>query len=104
MKPSAHARKAGVWSRELLTKLKMSQVPYILSSLSKPGEMEMLVILLGEILMGVLAYRRAKANGTLPGPAPEIEATEPHVQQPLGPNATRKEKILHWLGIEEIRD
>ena len=61
----------------------------------------MLLILLGEILMGVLAYRRAKANGTLPGPAPEIEATEPYVQQPLGPNATRKEKILHWLGLEE---
>jgi len=66
--------------------------------------MEMLLILLGEILMGVLAYRRAKANGTLPERAPKGEEKEPYVQQPLGPNATRKEKILHWLGIEEIPD
>ncbi len=64
----------------------------------------MLLILLGEILMGVLAYRRAKANGTLPAPAPKAEARETYVQLPLGPNATRKEKILHWLGIEEIVD
>ena len=66
--------------------------------------MKVLLILLGEILMGVLAYRRAKANGTLPEPAPKAEAREPYVQLPLGPNATRKEKILHWLGIEEIPD
>ncbi len=66
--------------------------------------MDMLLILLGEILMGVLAYRRAKANGTLPEPKPKEEAREPYVQLPLGPNATRKEKILHWLGIEEVDD
>lgn len=64
----------------------------------------MLLILLGEILMGVLAYRRAKAIGTLPEPAPKAEDREPYVQLPLGPNATRKEKILDWLGIEEIPD
>ena len=64
----------------------------------------MLLILLGEILMGVLAYRRAKANGTLPEPAPKAQEREPYFQQPLGPNASRKEKILHWLGIEEIPD
>ncbi len=64
----------------------------------------MLLIILGEILMGVLAYRRAKANGTLPEPTPKAEDREPYVQLPLGPNATRKEKILHWLGIEEIPD
>ena len=61
----------------------------------------MLLILLGEILMGVLAYRRAKVNGTLPEPAPKAEERGPYIQQPLGPTATRKEKILHWLGIEE---
>ena len=65
---------------------------------------DMLLIFLGEILLGVLAYRRAKANGTLPSQASEIEATEPYVPQPLGPNATRKERILHWLGIEEMPD
>lgn len=64
----------------------------------------MLLILLGEILMGVLAYRRAKANRTLPEPLPNAEEREPYVQQPWGPNATRTEKILNWLGIEEIRD
>ena len=62
----------------------------------------MLLILLGEILMGVLAYRRAKANGTLPAPEPKAEEKEPSVQQPLRSNASRKEKILYWLGIEEI--
>ena len=66
--------------------------------------MNVLLILLGEILMGVLAYRRAKANGTLPAPAPKAEAREPYAQMPLGLSATRKEKILHWLGIEEIPD
>lgn len=64
----------------------------------------MLLILLGEILMGVMAYRRAKANGTLPEPKPKAEEKDPYVQLPLGPDATRKEKILHWLGIEEIAD
>ena len=64
----------------------------------------MLLILLGEILMGVLAYRRAKANGTLPATMPKAEEREPYIQQPLGPNATRKEKILHWLGIEKSTD
>ncbi len=64
----------------------------------------MLLILLGEILMGVLAYRRAKANGTLPEPTARAEERVPYVQLPLGPNATRKEKILNWLGIEEIPD
>lgn len=44
----------------------------------------MLLILLGEILMGVLAYRRAKANGTLPEPAPKAEENDPYVQLPLG--------------------
>ena len=64
----------------------------------------MLLILLGEFLMGVLAYRRAKANGTLSEPAPSPEEREPFVQRPLGPNATRTEKLLYWLGIEEVRD
>ncbi len=64
----------------------------------------MILILLGEILLGVVAYRRAKAKGALPEPAPKAEDREPYVQRPLGPNATRKEKILHWLGIEEIHD
>jgi hypothetical protein len=64
----------------------------------------MLLILLGEILMGVLAYRRTKAKGALPEPDPMAEEKEPYVQQPLGPNATRKEKILYWLGLEETTD
>lgn len=64
----------------------------------------MLLILLGEILMAVLAYRRAKANGMLPEPAPKTEDREPYRQEPLAPNATRKQRILYWLGIEEEVD
>ena len=61
----------------------------------------MLLILLGEILIGVLAYRRAKANGTLPEPTSKAEEREPYIAKPLPPNATRLQKIAHWLGLEE---
>ena len=64
----------------------------------------MLLILLGEILMGYLAYRRAKANGTLPEPARNVEPTEPYVPKVLGPDATRFERIANWLGVEKTGD
>lgn len=63
----------------------------------------MLLIILGEILIGVLAYRTAKKNGTLPEPKPKAEP-EPYVQRPLDPNATRLEKIAYWLGLEETEE
>ncbi len=63
----------------------------------------MLLILLGEILIGVLAYRAAKKNGTLPPPKPKVER-ETYVQRPLDPDATRLEKIAHWLGLEETEE
>ena len=60
----------------------------------------MILIVLGEILIGVLAYRAAKKNGTLPAAKPK-EERETYVQRPLEPDATRLEKIAHWLGLEE---
>ncbi len=65
--------------------------------------MEMLLILLGEILIGVLAYRTAKKNGTLPEAKPKEERVT-YVQRPLDPDATRLEKIAHWLGLEETEE
>ena len=62
----------------------------------------MLLVVLGEILMGLLAYRRAKKDGTLPEPEPEVR--EPYVSQPLRPDATRIERFAHWLGLEETPD
>jgi hypothetical protein len=61
----------------------------------------MLLILLGEILIGYLAYRRAKANGTLTKPAAKSAERNTYVSQPLPPDATRLQKIAHWLGLEE---
>lgn len=60
----------------------------------------MLLIVLGEILIGVHAYRAAKKNGTLPEPKP-VEKRVPFVLRPLNPDATRLEKLAHWLGLEE---
>jgi hypothetical protein len=60
----------------------------------------MLLVVLGEILMGLLAYRRAKKDGTLPEP----EVREPYVSKPLRPDATRIERIAHWFGLEETPD
>jgi hypothetical protein len=65
---------------------------------------EMFLIILGEILLGYLVYRRAKANGTLPEKKPQPQEKEPYVPKPLPPNATRLEKIVHWLGLEETED
>ena len=67
-------------------------------------EMLTILVILGEVLIGVLAYRHAKANGTLPEPKPEPAPTEPYVQKPLRPDATRLEKIAHWLGLEETEE
>ena len=64
----------------------------------------MLFVVLGELLMGFLAYRRAKADGTLPEPVVRPQDREPYVPKPLPPNATRLEKIAHWLGLEEDED
>lgn len=64
----------------------------------------MFLIVLGEILMGVLAYRRAKADGTLPDPVVKSQDRAPYEPKPLPPNATRLEKIAHWLGLEEDED
>ena len=60
-----------------------------------------LLIVLGEILMGYLAYRRAKADGTLPDPITENKEPDPYVSMPLRPDATRIERIAHWLGLEQ---
>jgi hypothetical protein len=64
----------------------------------------MFLIVLGEILIGYLAYRRAKANGTLPEPEPRDKPREPYVTRELGPDATRLERIANWLGLEESDD
>jgi len=59
---------------------------------------------LGELLLGYLVYRRAKANGALPEKEPKAELKEAYVPKPLPPNATRLQKIAHWLGLEETED
>ena len=66
----------------------------------------MLLLVLGEVLLGYLVYRRAKANGTLPEPKPKAQAQEreSYVPKPLPPNAPRLQKIAHWLGLEEAED
>jgi hypothetical protein len=64
----------------------------------------LLLLVLGELLLGYLLYRRAKANGTLPDREPKAETREPHVSKPLPPDATRLQKIAHWLGLEETED
>jgi hypothetical protein len=64
----------------------------------------MLLIFLGEILIAYLAYRRAKADGTLAEAAPKVEPPEPYVPKVLGPDATRLERIANWLGLEETDD
>jgi hypothetical protein len=64
----------------------------------------MLLIVLGEILISYLAYRRAKANGTLPEPEPRDNLKEPYVTRELGPDATRFERITNWLGLEKTSE
>jgi hypothetical protein len=56
---------------------------------------------LGELLLGYIVYRRAKTNGTLPEREPKAELKERYVPKPLPPNATRIQKVAHWLGLEE---
>jgi hypothetical protein len=70
----------------------------------KSGVVGMMFIVFGEIILGYLVYRKAKANGTLPEPRPKAQEREPHVSKPLPPNATRLQKIAHWLGLEETED
>jgi hypothetical protein len=64
----------------------------------------MLLLVLGEVLLGYLVYRKAKANGTLPEPKPKAQERELYVAKPLPPNATRLQKIAHWLGLEDTED
>lgn len=64
----------------------------------------MLLLVLGEVLLGYLVYRKAKANGTLPEKEPKAELKDTYVPKPLPPNATRIQKIAHWLGLEETED
>jgi hypothetical protein len=64
----------------------------------------MLLLVLGELLLGYLVYRKAKANGTLPEPKPKAEERVTYIPKPLPPNATRLQKIAHWLGLEETED
>jgi hypothetical protein len=64
----------------------------------------LLLLVLGELLLGYLLYRRAKANGTLPDRETKAETREPYVSKPLPPDATRLQKIAHWLGLEETED
>jgi hypothetical protein len=64
----------------------------------------LLLLVLGEVLLGYLVYRKAKANGTLPEPKPKAQEREAYVPKPLPPNATRLQKIAHWLGLEETED
>lgn len=64
----------------------------------------LLLLVLGEVLLGYLVYRKAKANGTLPEPKQKAQEREDYVPKPLPPNATRLQKIAHWLGLEETED
>lgn len=51
------------------------------------------------LLTAYFRYRNAKADGTL---AQEVAVEQkPYVQKALPDNATRLQKIAHWLGIED---
>jgi len=63
-----------------------------------------LLLVLGELLLGYLVYRKAKASGTLPEAKPEAPEREVYVSKPLPPNATRLQRIAHWLGLEETEE
>jgi hypothetical protein len=64
----------------------------------------MFLVFLGELLIGYLLYRRAKANGLVPEPNPNAQEPEAYIPKPLPPNATRLQKIANWLGLEETED
>lgn len=64
--------------------------------------MEIFFALIGG-LTAYFNYRRRKADGSLAREIEERKAAEASfVQEPLGPNATRRQKIAHWLGFYEI--
>lgn len=63
--------------------------------------MELLFALIGG-LTSYFNYRHDMANGNLPKTRLiDNSSLEEYVPKPLGPNATRLEKIAHWLGIED---
>lgn len=52
------------------------------------------------LLTAYFKYRHAKANGTLTKKE-EKPVAEPYVSKPLGPDATRLQRLAYWLGLEE---
>ena len=52
------------------------------------------------LLTAYFRYRNAKADGTLVKEQ-ALEQAEPYVQKPLPANATRLQRLAHWLGIED---